>query len=105
MDRRPPSRDALAQDTGTRATVAYIHGYDSGYDSGYRIVSGPHPTSSSYGSDYPRGGRGFPVEESPDVGGLGLVNVPPRAPSGSVTIPEEDYDAHMRSMLGNLPTD
>ncbi|KAI5994838.1 hypothetical protein EDD15DRAFT_2366358 [Pisolithus albus] len=93
IDRRPPSRDAPAQDMGTRATVAYMHGYDSGYDSGYRIVSAPHSTSSSYGSDYPRGGRGFPVEESPVVGGLGLVNVPPRAPSGSVTIPEEDYDA------------
>ncbi|KAI6169784.1 hypothetical protein EDD17DRAFT_31828 [Pisolithus thermaeus] len=93
MDRRPLSRNAPVQDTGARATAAYMHGYGAGYDSGYRLISGPHSTSSSYGSDYSRGGRGFPVEESPDVGGLGLVNVPPRAPSGSIIIPEEDYDA------------
>ncbi|KAI6008617.1 hypothetical protein EDC04DRAFT_3146358 [Pisolithus marmoratus] len=92
MGRRPISRNAPVQDTGTRAAAAYMHGYGAGYDSGYRIVSEPRTTSSSYGSNYSRGGRGFPVAESPDVGGLGLVNVPPQAPSGSVIIPE-DYDA------------
>lgn len=91
--RRSASRDAGVQDTDTRAAVAYVHGYDAGYDSGYRIVGEPSSTSSSYGSSYSRGERGFPVEESPEVvGGLGLVNVPPRVPSGSVIISEEDHD-------------
>ncbi|KAI6121111.1 hypothetical protein F5141DRAFT_1257437 [Pisolithus sp. B1] len=60
MDRRPLSRNAPVQDAGARATAAYVHGYGAGYDSGYRLISGPHSTSSSYGSDYSRGGRDIP---------------------------------------------
>lgn len=89
---------------GTRlaSAEAYIQGYGSGYDSGFQIASEPATFApSSYGSDRSDRVPGFPVQESPPIGGLGLMGVPQPMSAGTVSTPDVDATPVNRAIALN----
>lgn len=90
------TRDSAARRSVSRASAASSQHPRSGRTHFSEVVRAYTP---SYDSDSSREFQRFPVQESPEttVGSLGLIGVRPRAPSVTVTVPDEPVNGAAQS--------